>query len=175
MYLVPHTYLMALFSPLPLTDSGELAASILGLFLFPYEEKEIERERVRKRKRKKERKTEGNRERERKGEQERNRKKQRERKKERERKRAKEIETEKETERERKRERERERKRKRREVLQKRKRIMEFGLFGDSSQPYKGALSTLPATRSHSAVRHTPAKAKAGGNNGYEYWTHIVR
>lgn len=33
----PDTYLMALFSPRPRTESGELAASTPGLFLFPCE------------------------------------------------------------------------------------------------------------------------------------------
>lgn len=45
-YSLPDTYLMALFSPRPLTESGELAASIPGLFLFPCKDTR-ETERVR--------------------------------------------------------------------------------------------------------------------------------
>lgn len=37
-YSLSDTYLMALFSPRPLTDSGELVASIPGLFLFPWKD-----------------------------------------------------------------------------------------------------------------------------------------
>ena len=43
----------------------------------------------------------------------------------------------------------------------------EFGRFDEGAQPYKRALSTLETQQHGPAVLHTPAKAKAGGNNGY--------